>query len=420
MPACPDYIHNWLNENKNKCKKIILETTQRRLSNFKTTLEISNHSFTEVLQQLITAHWSFLLQKDFSILYKSHCLQLVDNIAQAEISINFIQKTYSAIAKAISTHALQTKSKHTTDIIFYIHELVSIDLINLVNIQQLIEKAQIDEQKKFITHTIENHLLKNLHNILKNTEKVSKINEDIFNNSHWCFSQSNYLDNTAQQLKEQINNFQLNTQKLEDHINIFKHNIQNDTEFSKNSSNQIRNTEHNIKNLAASNEKISETVKSIEAIANQANLLALNATIEAARSTDNSKGFAIVASEVKNLAIHTADTTKQFFAYTAIMENTTQNVMNTLTEINKIVCHTNEKNISTNIIVETNLTAMNEIKNILQKIHHTHSSFVELLQELMLASNKVNNFSKLLQNQNHLMNGNAKFFINLAEQLKQL
>lgn len=101
---------------------------------------------------------------------------------------------------------------------------------------------------------------------------------------------------------------------------------------------------HSVTEAQAANERmailtdtvreIGNVVNLIRNIAGQTNLLALNATIEAARAGDAGRGFAIVAQEVKSLAVQTAKATEQIagqieavqastrFAVEAISRNT--------------------------------------------------------------------------------------------------
>jgi methyl-accepting chemotaxis protein len=132
---------------------------------------------------------------------------------------------------------------------------------------------------------------------------------------------------------------------------------------------EARSTNEQIAGLAQATSRIGEVVNLITSIASQTNLLALNATIEAARAGEAGRGFAIVASEVKNLATQTGKATEEIAGQIAAIQHETKQAVDaiqaiaaTIESIDQIAAgvanSVEEQKLATNeIAVNTNVAA---------------------------------------------------------------
>ena len=120
--------------------------------------------------------------------------------------------------------------------------------------------------------------------------------------------------------------------------------------------------------ISNASQETSKIIKSIDEVAFQTNLLALNAAVEAARAGEAGSGFAVVAGEVKNLAMRSADAAKNT---SSLIEDTVQEVcsgVEIVSQVNKTFINFGRDTLKINDLVTEISQASNDQANGIEQI----------------------------------------------------
>ncbi len=157
---------------------------------------------------------------------------------------------------------------------------------------------------------------------------------------------------------------------------------------------EVKRTNATVSTLSEAAAQIGDVVKLIQDIAEQTNLLALNATIEAARAGEAGKGFAVVASEVKNLANQTARATEEISNKIVTVQNVSTEAVSAIRGIGATIEKISEiSGVIANAIQQQEL-ATKEISNNVQQAsagtNEVSSNIVNVTHAAMESRNAAN------------------------------
>jgi methyl-accepting chemotaxis protein len=173
--------------------------------------------------------------------------------------------------------------------------------------------------------------------------------------------QSERVVSSANEVASSVDTVATGSSQMETAIREIAHNATAAARVAGSAVQVAENTTRTVGKLGDSSQEIATVIKLINGIAEQTNLLALNATIEAARAGEAGKGFAVVASEVKELAQETARATEDISKRVEAIQADTAGAVEAIGQISAVIGEINDFQSTIAAAVEEQTATSNEM-----------------------------------------------------------
>ncbi|WP_433361013.1 HAMP domain-containing methyl-accepting chemotaxis protein [Actinoplanes sp. CA-142083] len=197
--------------------------------------------------------------------------------------------------------------------------------------------------------------------LASSAEELSATSREISNAADQASAEAQMVSTSAEEVSSSVQTVAASSEQMTASISEIARNATDAAQVAAQAVESAHTASTTMTELGRSSEEVGNVIKVITSIAEQTNLLALNATIEAARAGEAGKGFAVVASEVKDLAQETAKATDDIGQRINSIQNDITNAVTAIADISEVIARIDQFQTTIAAAVEQQTATTQEI-----------------------------------------------------------
>ncbi|MGE7693990.1 methyl-accepting chemotaxis protein [Lysinibacillus sp. NPDC094177] len=213
-----------------------------------------------------------------------------------------------------------------------------------------------------------------IQNIADATADIASDSENTISSMTSAQQKMSDLEHSVHQLNEQANAVQRASLAMQQAADVGSRSVQQSSLVMQSIEETMASTTTTVEALGRKSADITSIIGTITAISEQTNLLALNAAIEAARAGEHGRGFAVVADEVRKLAVQSQNAAKEVTSIVTSIQD----------EVASIISQNHEGVSSVIRGVEVTNETNQSLDNILMHTKETTTIIVTMVEKIAL------------------------------------
>jgi methyl-accepting chemotaxis protein len=248
------------------------------------------------------------------------------------------------------------------------------------------------------------------------SEELSSVSAQMSGAAQESASQAGLVSAAAEQVSLNVQTVATGTEEMSASIREIAQNASNAAGVAAQAVGVAAATNATVEKLGESSSQVGNVIKVINSIAEQTNLLALNATIEAARAGEAGKGFAVVASEVKELAQATSKATEDIGRRIDAIQADSNAAVAAIAEISGIIARINDTQTTIASAVEEQTATTNEMS---RNVAEAASGSTDIAENITNVARSANDTRAAASSTSQAADGLARMASDMQELIAQ-